>query len=52
MRFCLGLAEHGVICSPSSWLSESIKGWARFALVPDSDVMTEALDVIKEYILS
>jgi aspartate/methionine/tyrosine aminotransferase len=52
VRFCLGLAEHGVICSPSSWLSESIKGWARFALVPETEVMEEALHVIKEYILS
>lgn len=52
VRFCLGLAEHGVICSPSSWLSESIKGWARFALVPETEVMEEALHVIKDYILS
>lgn len=50
VRFCLGLAEHGVICSPSSWLSESIKGWARFALVPDDASTLEALQVIKDYV--
>ncbi len=50
VRFCLGLAEHGVICSPSSWLSESIKGYARFALVPGEDTMPEALQVIRDYI--
>lgn len=52
VRFCLGLAEHGVICSPSSWLSESIKGWARFALVPDDASTLEALQVIKDYVNS
>lgn len=52
VRYCLGLAEHGVICSPSSWLSESIKGYARFALVPDEDSLTQALNVVKDYINS
>ncbi len=50
VRFCLGLAEHGVICSPSSWLSESIKGYARFALVPDDAKAAEAMQVVKDYI--
>jgi succinyldiaminopimelate transaminase len=52
VRYCLGLAEHGVICSPSSWLSESIKGYARFALVPEEESLAEALQVIKDYINS
>jgi len=52
VRFVLGLAEHGVICSPSSWLSESIKGYARFALVPDDAATTEALQIVKDYIQS
>lgn len=52
VRYCLGLAEHGVICSPSSWLSESIKGYARFALVPDEESLEQALQVIKDYINS
>ena len=52
VRYCLGLAEHGVICSPSSWLSESIKGYARFALVPEEESLAEALQVIKDYIKS
>lgn len=50
VRFCLGLAEHGIICSPSSWLSESIKGYARFALVPDDASTDEALQIIKDYV--
>jgi aspartate/methionine/tyrosine aminotransferase len=52
VRFCLSLAEHGVICSPSSWLSESIKGYARFALVPDDTATREALQIIKDYVNS
>lgn len=52
VRFCLGLAEYGVICSPSSWLSESIKGYARFALVPNDENTAEAMQVIKDYIQS
>jgi aspartate/methionine/tyrosine aminotransferase len=52
VRFCVALAEHGVICSPSSWLSEGIKGWVRFAMVPETSVMAEALTVIKDYIES
>lgn len=52
VRFCLGLAEHGVICSPSSWLSETVKGYARFALVPNDDETTTALQIIKDYVNS
>ncbi len=52
VRFCLGLAEYGIICSPSSWLSESIKGYARFALVPDEAATAEALGIIREYVNS
>ncbi len=52
VRFCLNLAEQGVISSPSSWLSESIKGFARFALVPDDAATDEALQIIKDYIKS
>ena len=52
VRFVLGLAEHGVICSPSSWLSESVKGFARFALVPDDAATTEALQIVKDYVQS
>jgi aspartate/methionine/tyrosine aminotransferase len=51
VRYCLGLAEHGVISSPSSWLSESIKGYARFALVPDDAATQDALQIIKQYVL-
>lgn len=51
VRFCLGLAEQGVISSPSQWLSESIKGYARFALVPDDTDTLAALEIIKSYVL-
>lgn len=51
VRYCLGLAENGIISSPSSWLSESVKGFARFALVPADEDMANALDIIKNYIL-
>src|SRR5690606_19760879 len=37
VKYCLALAEKGVISSPSQWLSESIKGYARFALVPNDE---------------
>ena len=52
VRFCLNMAELGVICSPSSWLSESIKGYARFALVPSTEATAEALQIIKDYVNS
>ena len=52
VRFCLSMAEQGVICSPSSWLSESIKGYVRFALVPDTEATAEALQIIKDYVNS
>jgi len=52
VRYCLGLAEHGVICSPSSWLSESVKGYARFALVPDDEATEQALQIIRDYVNS
>jgi succinyldiaminopimelate transaminase len=52
IRYCLNLAELGVIASPSQWLSESIKGYARFALVPDDAATTEALQIIKDYVQS
>jgi len=52
VRYCLSLAEHGVIASPSSWLSEGIKGYARFALVPGDEDTLKALQIIKDFITS
>ena len=52
VRFCLSLAEQGVISSPSSWLSESVRGFARFALVPSEEDTAAALQVIRTYIRS
>lgn len=52
VRYALTLAEHGVICSPSQWLSEDMKGYVRFALVPGDEATTEALGIIKDFINS
>ena len=52
VRYALTLAEHGVICSPSQWLSESVKGYVRFALVPGDEATTEALTIIKDFVNS
>jgi succinyldiaminopimelate transaminase len=50
IKFCKGLAEKGVIASPSQWLSEGIKGYTRFALVPDIDQLDDAIELIKSYV--
>ena len=50
VRYCLTLAEHGVICSPSQWLSESVKGYVRFALVPGDEATQEALGIVRDFI--
>lgn len=52
VRFCLNIADLGIISSPSSWLSESVKGWARFALVPEVEETTQALKILEDYVLS
>ena len=50
IEFCLGLAKHGVIASPSQWLSEGLKGYFRLAMVPTKDQIEEAIKVIKNYL--
>lgn len=50
VKFCLGLAEKGVITSPSSWLSEGIKGYVRFALVPEENETLQALAILREFV--
>ncbi len=50
VEFCLRLAERGVIASPSQWLSEGIKGFVRFALVPDDKDTIEAMEIIANYL--
>lgn len=50
VEFCLRLAELGVIASPSQWLSEGIKGFVRFALVPDDKDTIEAMEIIAKYL--
>ncbi len=50
VEFCLRLAEKGVISSPSQWLSEGIKGYVRFALVPDDKDTIEAMEIISKFV--
>ena len=48
--FALELAERGVIVSPSSWLSEGISGYVRFAMVPEQDKIEEAMKVLDSFV--
>lgn len=48
--FVLKLAELGIITSPSSWLSEGMKGYFRLALVPDDDATREAMDALTQFV--
>lgn len=50
IKFCLALAEQGVISSPSQWLSENVKGYARFALVPEDADTAEAMQIIRTFV--
>lgn len=47
IKFCLDLATKGVITSPSTWVSESIKGRFRIALVPGEEEILDGMDLIK-----
>lgn len=49
VKCVLSLAELGVISSPSQWLSEGIRGYVRFALVPEDAKMIEALSIIRKF---
>lgn len=46
--FSLKLAEHGVLATPSSWISEGMTGYIRFALVPDLEQTQEAFEIVKK----
>jgi aspartate/methionine/tyrosine aminotransferase len=50
VKFVLDLARIGVIASPSQWLSEGIRGYVRFALVPEDAPMREAMGLLREYL--
>jgi aspartate/methionine/tyrosine aminotransferase len=52
VSFCLRLAEEGVITSPSQWLSEGIKGFMRFALVPEDPDTIEAMEIVTRLVKS
>lgn len=47
VKFAKALAEKGVIVSPAQWLSESSKGFVRFALVPDEKEIEAAIPLIE-----
>jgi succinyldiaminopimelate transaminase len=46
LAFCRTLAHKGIVASPSSWLSEGIKGYFRLALVPSDEQIREALPIL------
>lgn len=50
VSFTLKLAERGLISSPSSWLSEGLRGYFRLALVPDEESTKEAMNVLTSFI--
>jgi aspartate/methionine/tyrosine aminotransferase len=50
VKFCMDLAEQGVIVSPSQWLSEGVKGYVRFALVPDTEEINTSCDILQKFL--
>ena len=50
VKFCLSLAEQGIITSPSQWLSEGMRGYVRFALVPEDKPTLEAMEILKKFL--
>ena len=50
VAFCTELAKNAVIASPSSWLSDGLKGFFRLAMVPEDEDLSEAKEVIKNVI--
>ncbi|MFW7382069.1 MAG: pyridoxal phosphate-dependent aminotransferase [Oligoflexus sp.] len=52
IAFCKDLAKHGVIASPSQWLSEGIRGYFRLALVPELEDIEAAMKIIRTHVQS
>jgi aspartate/methionine/tyrosine aminotransferase len=50
VKFILALAERGIITSPSSWLSEGMKGYFRLAMVPDDAATVEAMEILSKFV--
>lgn len=48
--FVLKLAELGIISSPSTWLSEGMKGYFRLALVPNDEDTKVAMDALTAFV--
>jgi aspartate/methionine/tyrosine aminotransferase len=50
LKFILDLAAEGIITSPSSWLSEGMKGYFRLAMVPDDASTIEAMEKLAKFV--
>jgi succinyldiaminopimelate transaminase len=50
VKFILALAEQGIITSPSTWLSEGMKGYFRLAMVPDDQATIEAMEILSKFV--
>ena len=50
IEFCLQLAKQGIIASPSSWLSEGVKGYFRLALVPSAQETEDAKRILCDFL--
>lgn len=50
VAFVLNLARHGIITSPSQWLSEGVKGYVRFAMVPEDEPNRQAMHLLRNYL--
>jgi succinyldiaminopimelate transaminase len=50
VKFILALADHGIITSPSSWLSEGMTGFFRLAMVPDDEGTIAAMEILTKFV--
>ena len=50
LKFILDLAAEGIITSPSSWLSEGMRGYFRLAMVPDDASTIEAMGKLSQFV--
>jgi succinyldiaminopimelate transaminase len=50
VKFVLDLASLGIIASPSSWLSEGMRGYFRLAMVPDDQATMTAMELMTNFI--
>lgn len=50
VKFVLDLARLGIITSPSQWLSEGVRGYIRFAMVPEEEPTRQAMEILRKYL--